>query len=89
MKGNEVRLFAEMWMDLESIIQNEVSQKEKKMLMHTCRIEKNGTDEPIYRAGIETQNRHREWTCRHSRKRKSGRNLEIRTDIYTPPCINR
>ena len=41
MKGNEVRLFAGMWMDLESVIQNEVSQKEKKkMLMHTCRIEK-------------------------------------------------
>ena len=30
MKGNEVRLFAEMWMDLESVIQNEVSQKEKR-----------------------------------------------------------
>ena len=27
MKGNEIKSFAEMWMDLESVIQNEVSLK--------------------------------------------------------------
>ena len=38
-KRNEiVPLFAETWMDLESVIQNEVSQKEKNkyILMHIC-----------------------------------------------------
>ena len=33
--------FAEMWMDLEFVIQNEVSQKEEKKyytLMHICEI---------------------------------------------------
>ena len=36
-KGNEIELFVERWMDLESVIQSEVSQKEKKkyrMLTH-------------------------------------------------------
>ena len=45
-------------MDLESVIQSEVSQKEKNkycMLSHTYGISKNGTDEPSGRAGIKTQ----------------------------------
>ena len=45
-------------MNLESIIQNEVIQKEKDkycILMHIYRIEKNGTEEFIYRAAMEKQ----------------------------------
>ena len=45
-------------MDLESIIQSEVSQKEKnkyRILTHICGIQKNGTDEPICKAEIKTQ----------------------------------
>ena len=45
-------------MNLESAIQNEVSQKEKnkyRVLTHIYGIQKNGTEEPIFRAGIETQ----------------------------------
>ena len=45
-------------MDLESVTQNEVSQKEKKkrhVLMHIYGIEKNGTAEPTSKAGIEMQ----------------------------------
>ena len=37
-KWNEIELFVVRWMDLESVIQNEVSQKEKNkycMLTHT------------------------------------------------------
>ena len=37
-KRNEIGSFLEMWMDLETVIQGEVSQKEKnkyRMLMHT------------------------------------------------------
>ena len=36
-KSNEIELFGVRWMDLESVIQSEVSQKEKKkycMLIH-------------------------------------------------------
>ena len=45
-------------MDLECVIQSEVSQKEKNkeyMLMHIYGILKSGTDEPSGRAGIKTQ----------------------------------
>ena len=41
------------WMNLEPIIQSEVSQKEKdkyRILTHMYRIQKNGTEEFIYRA---------------------------------------
>ena len=43
-------------MDPESVIQSEVSQTKKNkycILTHVCRVSKNGTDEPICRAGIE------------------------------------
>ena len=46
------------WMDLETVIQSEVSQKEKNkyhILTHICGIQKNGTDEPVCKAKIETQ----------------------------------
>ena len=47
------------WMNLEPIIiQSEVSQKEKekyRILTHTYRIQKNGTEEFIYRAAMEKQ----------------------------------
>ena len=57
-KRNEVWLFLEMWMDLESVIWSEVSQIEKNkyhMLMHICGIYKNGTGESICRAETEMQ----------------------------------
>ena len=40
-KRNEIRSFVEMWMDLESVIQSEISQKEKnkyRILTHICGI---------------------------------------------------
>ena len=47
------------WMDLESVIQSEVSQKEKskyRMLTHIYGILKTiGSDEPRGRTGIKTQ----------------------------------
>ena len=42
--------FIEMWMDLESVIQSEVSQTEKNkycILSPVCGIQNNGTDEHI------------------------------------------
>ena len=50
-------LFVETWMDLEAVIQSEVGLKEKNkycILTHICGIQKNGTDEPICKAEIET-----------------------------------
>ena len=32
-KNNEIGLLVEMWMDLESVIQNEVSQKKNKYVL--------------------------------------------------------
>ena len=57
-KRNEIGSFVETWMDLETVIQSEVSQKEKnkyRVLTHPCGTYKNGTDEPDCRAVIETR----------------------------------
>ena len=46
------------WMNLEPIIQSEVSQKERdkyRILMHIYRIYKNGPEEFTYRAAMEKQ----------------------------------
>ena len=45
-------------MNLEPIIQSEISQKEKDeyhILMHICGIQKNGTEDFIYWAAVEKQ----------------------------------
>ena len=45
-------------MDLETVIQSEVSQKKKNkyhILMHMCGILKNGIDDLICKTEIETQ----------------------------------
>ena len=57
-KRNEIESFVDMWMNLETVIKSEVSQKEKNkycILTHICGTQKNGTDEPVCRAEIETQ----------------------------------
>ena len=46
------------WMNLEAIIQSEVTQKEKakyRIPTHIYRIWKNGTEEFIYKAAMEKQ----------------------------------
>ena len=46
------------WINLEPIIQSEVSQKEKdkyRTLTHICGIQNNGTEEFIYRTAVEKQ----------------------------------
>ena len=57
-KRIEIELFAVRWMDLETVIQSEVTQKEKSKdhkLTHICGTQKNGTDEPVCKAKIETK----------------------------------
>ena len=46
------------WMNLEPIVQSDVSQKEKDkycILMHVYGVYKDGTDEPICQAAMEMQ----------------------------------
>ena len=55
---NEIGSFVEMWMDLETVIQSEVHQKEKnkyRVFTHICGIQKNGTDELTCKAEKESQ----------------------------------
>ena len=57
-RRKEIESFVELWMNLESVIQSEVSQKQKSrccILMPICEIQKHGADQPISQAGIETQ----------------------------------
>ena len=52
-KRNKIGSFVEIWMDLETVIQSEVSQEEKNkynLLMHIYGIQKDGTDESVHRA---------------------------------------
>ena len=45
------------WINLQPVIQSEISQKEKNkysIIKHIYGIQGNGTDEPICWAGIET-----------------------------------
>ena len=82
-------------MDLETVIQSEVSQKEKnkyRILMHICGTWKNGTDEPVCRAEIETQmQRTNVWTPSGENGGGvgggGGMNWEIGIDMYTLICI--
>ena len=62
-KRNKIELFVVRWMDLKSVIQSKVSQKEKNkyhMQIHIYGInkkkrKKNGYEEPRGRIGIKTQ----------------------------------
>ena len=60
-KRNEIEIFIVRWIDLESVIQSEVSQKEKnkyRMLTHIYGIlkkKRNGHEEPRGKTGIKTQ----------------------------------
>ena len=57
-KWNEIELFVVSCMDLEFVIQSEVSHKEKnkhRMLTHIYGIKKKATNELIYKREIEFQ----------------------------------
>ena len=60
-KKNKFESFLVRWMNLESGIQSEVRKRKTnivfvfKILVHIYGIYKNGTDDPICRAAIETQ----------------------------------
>ena len=57
-KRNALESVLMRWMNLEPIIQSEVSQKDKdkyRILTHIYGISKNGSEEFIYRAAVEKQ----------------------------------
>ena len=62
-KRYKIELFVVRWMDLESVIQSEVSQKEKNKYRMLTYIyiwnlknkQKNGHEEPRGKTGIKTQ----------------------------------
>ena len=57
-KRNKIGSSVVTWMDLESVIQSEVSQKEENkycIVTCVCEILKADTDESICRAGMEVQ----------------------------------
>ena len=94
-KRNEIGSFVEMWMDLETVTESEVSQKEKnkyRILTHIRGTQKNGADEPVCRAEIETQmQRTNVWTPRRESGRVCGgggvMNWVIEIDMYSLMCI--
>ena len=89
-KRHKTGSFAELWMNLESVMQSEVSQKEGKkkekskycILIHVCGIYKDATDEPISRAGIGMKTQKVDMG-----KGQSGMNWEAGIDIYTQPSV--
>ena len=74
------------WMNLEPIIQSEVSQKQKDkycILTHVYRIQKNGPEEFICRAALEKQTFKIElWTWRGEGEIYGRSNMET----YTAMC---
>ena len=55
-KRNEIGSFVEMCVKLEIVIQSELGQKEKKKIYikHICGIQKDGIDDLVCKAEIET-----------------------------------
>ena len=58
-KRNEIELFVVRWMDLESVIQSEVSQKEKNKIpyanAYVWNLKKNDTNELLYKIEADSQ----------------------------------
>ena len=71
-------------MDLETVIQSEVSQKEKSehyILSHVCGIQKNGM--MVLFAKQKQRHRHKEQMYRYQGEGQGGKNWETGLDIYT------
>ena len=75
-------------MNLESVIQSEVSQKEKDkyhILTHIYRLQKSGTEELI--SGQQWRNRHREQTYGHGERGGEGEMCgESNMETYITIC---
>ena len=83
-----------LFRSLETVIQSEVSQKEKNkycILTHICGIRKNGTDEPVCKAEIDTDVKNKFMDTKHGKPWWGGDggvlNWAIGIDMYTLMCI--
>jgi len=77
-------------MNLEAIIQSEVSQKEKnkhRVSTHTYGIQKDGTAERICRAAVETQTQRTDSWAQQGKE--TGDDGESSTEMHTSPHANR
>ena len=77
------------WMDLEPIIQSEISQKEKNkyhILIHIYGIQKDGIDEIVCRAAMETDTENRLWTWWLGEEREGGMYGESNMEVYITIC---
>ena len=71
-KRNKSESLELRWMNLDPVIQSEVSQKEKNkycILTHIYVIQKNGTDQPICMTGIEMQMQRMNFWTQQGKKR--------------------
>ena len=81
-------------MNLETVIQSEVSQKEKikyRILTNICGTQKNGTEEPFCRTEIESQMQRTNVLTPRGKAAGGGggggMNWEIGIAMYTLMCI--
>ena len=70
-KRNKLESFVVRWMNLQPVMQSEVSQKKKNVSRYICGIQENGTEEPICREGMETQTERTD-LCTHQGKERVG-----------------
>ena len=78
----EIGSFVESWMDLESVIQSELSQR-KTDIYYCIYVESRKTVPMELCVGQEQRCRCRERACGHN----GGMNWEFRTDAHTAPCV--
>ena len=73
-----------MWMDLKTVMCDEVSQKNKYcILMHVCGIQKNGIDNLICKAETDTQMQKTNVRMPRAKWGPGGMTWETGTDVYT------
>ena len=78
------------WMNLDPIIQSEVSQEEKykyRILKHMYGILRDGTDEFIFRAAMEKQTQRTDLWTWGDRRREKGRCMERVTWKFKIPYV--
>ena len=86
-KRNVIIPFAEMWMDLETVVQSDV--RRNIMLIHLCGIQKNGVDESCLQSrNRDTDIENKCMDTKGGRRVECGTwHLEIGINVCTLICI--
>ena len=86
---NEIALLVEMWMDLESIIQSEVSQKEKTNIVYEgIYVESRKWYSWAYLQGSNRDADAEKGHVDTAGEEEGGTNGKIEIGIYMLPCVN-